>query len=230
MAEAAKPSVALIGGTGNLGPGLALRWALAGHSVIIGSRLAPRAQDTARELNEKLPEPRILGLDNVDAVKHAEICVLTVVADAHDAALEGLKMYLPGKILVDATARMSFPDLTPPAPPAAAQIAQEILGSEVRVVAAFQNVPAAALKKSPDQSLESDVLVCSDDLEAAEVTMGLARAAGMNAFYAGGLDKAIVVEGLTSLLVAINKHYKVHGSTLKIGGIEKSKKKKKKAA
>lgn len=220
--EVSGKRIALIGGTGNLGPGLALRWAHAGHSVYVGSRELEKAQDIAKELNDELGTVRIIGLENVDAVRRAEICVLTVVQAAHDAALESLNSELQGKILVDATARMNFPDLTPPPPPSAARIAQEILGEGVRVVAAFQNVPAGALRTNPTQALGSDVLVCADDLGAAQEVMELARSAGMQAYFAGDLDKAIVVEGFTSLLVAMNKHYKVHGSTLKIAGIREA--------
>lgn len=212
-------SIALIGGTGNLGPGLALRWAHAGHKVIIGSRKNEKAQAVADELNTELGEERIMGMDNASAVQQAEICALTVVQDAHDAALESLKEELQGKILIDATARMSFPDLTPPAPPSAARIAQDILGSGVRVVAAFQNVPASALKKNLGKAMQSDVIVCADDIEAAVEVMALSQSAGMQAYYAGDLDKAIVVEGFTSLIVIMNKYYKVHAGTLKIAGI-----------
>lgn len=215
--------IALIGGTGNLGPGLALRWAHAGHSVFIGSRTTEKAQTVAEQLNTELGSESIVGMDNASAVEQADICVLTVIQNAHEAALESLKDELQGKILVDATARMSFPDLTPPAPPSAARIAQDILGLGARVVAAFQNVPASALRKNLGKDLESDVIVCADDLEAATEIMTLAQSAGMQAYYAGDLDKAIVVEGLTSLMVAMNKHYKVHAGTLKIAGIPSSK-------
>ena len=221
--EFSPQKIALIGGTGNLGPGLALRWAHAGHEVVIGSRTTEKAQTVAKELNAELGGELIVGTDNASAIQQAEICVLAVVQSAHDTALESLKEVLHGKILVDATARMSFPDLTPPAPPSAARIAQDILGPGVRVVAAFQNLPASALRKNLGKDLESDVIVCSDDLEAATQIMALSKSAGMQAYYAGDLDKAIVVEGFTSLLVAMNKHYKVHAATLKLTGIPSSK-------
>jgi hypothetical protein len=127
-----------------------------------------------------------------------------------------------GKILIDTTARISFPDLTPPAPPAAARIAQDLLGAGVRVVAAFQTVPAASLRKNFAQPLDSDVLVCSDDSAAAEEALALVRDAGLNGYFAGSLDKAIVVEGLTSVLVSMNKHYKSRHGTIKVAGIPTS--------
>ncbi len=211
-------SIALIGGTGNLGPGLALRWALAGYKVFIGSRTEEKAQKVVQELKSEYESIQIIGLENSAAVKESEISILTVNQSAHDLALEGLKEQLQGKILVDATARLSFPDLTPPPPPSSARSAQTILGENVRVVAAFQNVAATALRKNPTEPMNSDALICADNFESAELVMNLAEAAGMRAFFAGDLDKAIVVEGLTSLLVAMNKHYKVHDGTLRLSG------------
>jgi NADPH-dependent F420 reductase len=129
-----------------------------------------------------------------------------------------LKDVLQGKILVDATARLSFPDLKPPAPPSAAEIAQKILGNGVRVVAAFQNVPAHALRDL-DRPVPSDVLVCADDLEAANQVIQLAKDGSMGAYYAGKLSNAITVEGLTSLLIVMNKHHKVKTASIGITGI-----------
>ena len=214
-----KKTIAILGGTGELGPGLALRWAHAGHRVLIGSRQAEKAQGVAAELNAELGSTAIQGLQNAEAASHADLCVLTVEQHAHEAALESVKDALQGKLLVDTTARLSFPDLTPPAAPAAAQLAQLWLGVGVRVVAAFQTVPAASLRKNIGQPLDADVLVCSDETEGAEVVMALARDAGLQAYYAGTLDKAIVVEGLTSVLVSMNKYYKSRHGTFKVAGI-----------
>lgn len=211
--------IAILGGTGQLGPGLALRWAHFGHEVIIGSRQAEKAQATAAELNAELGKDSIAGMENAEAAKQAEICVLTVVQDAHQPALESVKVALQGKILIDTTARLNFPALTPPTAPAAAQIAQELLGPPVRVVAAFQTVPAASLRKNFKEHLDSDVLVCTDDTATAEQVMALARDAGLQAYFAGTLDKAIVVEGITSILVSMNKYYKTRHGTLKVAGV-----------
>ncbi|MGB3703509.1 MAG: NADPH-dependent F420 reductase [Anaerolineales bacterium] len=215
------PIIAVLGGTGNEGPGLALRWANQGYQVIIGSRLKEKAQATAATLNEKLGTDSILGLENGAAARKADICVLTVVHTAHKQAIDGLKDDLKGKILVDATARVDFRDPKPPSPPSAARLAQESLGSDVRVVAAFQNVPAAALRKSIDQPLEDDVLICADDPADVEVVSKLVECLGMNAYYAGDLDNAIVVEGLTSILISMNKHYKSRSGSIQISGISK---------
>jgi NADPH-dependent F420 reductase len=218
--EKQRPTIAILGGTGKEGPGLAIRWANAGYSILIGSRQLERAQATAEEINRALDSQRVSGCENSQAARLADICVLTVVMTAHQAALEGLKDDLQGKILVDATARVDFRDPRPPAPPAAARMAQELLGEGVRVVAAFQNVPAHALQKNLDQPIETDVLVCADDLEAAEAVIELARNGGMRAYYAGGLDNAVVVEGITALLISVNKRYKTKTATINLAGIE----------
>lgn len=213
------PVIAILGGTGKEGPGLAMRWATSGYCILIGSRQAEKAQATASDLRAKLGLERISGLENADAARQADICVLTVVQDAHQSALVSLKDALQGKILVDATARVDFRDPKPPAPPAAARIAQDILGPGVRVVAAFQNVPAHSLKKNLGQEMDSDALVCADDLPAAEVVMRLAEAGGMRAYFAGGLDNALVVEGLTSILISLNKHYGIKTASITVSGI-----------
>ena len=215
-----KPVLAILGGTGKEGPGLALRWGQAGYHILIGSRQAEKAEATAKELNEKLGLDSIRGMDNDSAARQAEICVLTVVQAAHAEALSGLREALQGKILVDATARVDFRDPRLPAAPAAARAAQELLGPGVRVVAAFQNVPAHALKKL-SQSLETDVLVCADDVSAAEAVIALAQDGGMRAFYAGGLDNALVVEGITALLISLNKYYGVKTASIGVTGLDR---------
>ena len=215
------PTLAILGGTGKEGPGLAMRWASAGYSIIIGSRQAEKAQATAKELNEKLGLDTIRGMENDQAARQADISILTVVQSAHQAAVQGLQPALQGKILVDATARVEFRNPKPPEPPSAARMAQETLGSGVRVVAALQNVPASVLKKKLDERLDLDVLVCADDSQAAEEVIALVEAAGMNGYYAGDLDHAVVVEGLTALLISMNKYYGGHGSIC-VTGIQKT--------
>jgi hypothetical protein len=121
---------------------------------------------------------------------------------------------------VDATARVDAKDPKPPTGKAAARLAQDLLGPEVRVVAAFQNVPAHALKKL-DHELASDVMVCADDPEARAEVVKLAEAAGMQAYEAGGLDNGIVIEGLTALIIAMNKRYKSKTGGIRVSGISK---------
>lgn len=214
-----KPVLAILGGTGKEGPGLALRWAQAGYQVLIGSRLAEKAQAAAAEINAQLGSDNVRGMENERAALQADIAVLTVVQTAHQEALLSVREALQGKILVDATARVDFRQPRPPEPPAAAKQAQDLLGSGVRVVAAFQNVPAHVLKKDLGKSIATDVLVCADDPLAAQEVIRLAEAGGMQAFYAGGLENALVVEGLTALLISLNKYYGVKTASIGITGI-----------
>ena len=221
-ASTSLPTVAILGGTGKEGPGLAMRWASAGYPIIIGSRQLDKAQATAAEINAKLGTDKVRGLENSEAARLADISILTVVQSAHQAAVESLKDALQGKILVDATARVDFRDPRPPEQPSAARVAQDVLGSGVKVVAAYQNVPASALKKSLGQPMDVDVLVCADVIEAAEEVIQMTQSVGLHAYYAGSLDNAIVVEGLTSLLISMNKYYGGHSAAIRITGIQQS--------
>ena len=119
--EKSLPTIAILGGTGKEGPGLAMRWVMQGYPIIIGSRKTEKALRIADELNNKLGIDSIRGMENGLAARSADICVLTVVHTAHQAAVEGLKEDLRGKILIDATARVDFHEPTPPAPPSAAR-------------------------------------------------------------------------------------------------------------
>jgi NADPH-dependent F420 reductase len=213
------PAIAIIGGTGKEGTGLALRWASAGYIIIIGSRDPVKAQVAAHLINNQLGINTVIGCTNEDAVRKADICVMTVVQTAHQEAIMNLHDVLQGKILVDATSRVDFHHPIPPEPPCAAQQAQDILGSAVRVVSAFQNVSAQSLSKGLGQPMDADVFVCSDDINAAEQVVTLAQAAGMRGYYAGGLTNGIVVEGLTSILISMNKHYKVKNASIRVTGI-----------
>jgi len=213
-------AIAILGGTGNEGSGLALRWAKAGYRIIIGSRTAERAAQTAAGLNAQLGLDSVRGLDNLAAAGEADLVVLTVPAEAQVPTLESVRAALGGKILVDATARVAAKDPRPPAGPAAARQAQDLLGPAVRVVAAFQNVPAVSLKKL-EVELASDVLVCGDDAGAKQQVIELATAAGMQAYDAGGLDNAVVVEGLTALIISLNKKYKSKTGGIRVSGISR---------
>jgi 8-hydroxy-5-deazaflavin:NADPH oxidoreductase len=216
-----QPTIAILGGTGKEGTGLAIRWASAGYKIVIGSRQVEKAIMVADEINQQLGIKSVSGCENTEAVRKADICVLTVIQTAHQQALQSLKEVLQGKILIDATARVDFHDPRPPDPPSAAKQAQDILGPAVRVVAAFQNVPARALTKVIDNPVDADVLVCSDDIQAAEQAIQLVSAAGMRGYYAGMLANANVVEGLTSILISMNKHYGTKDARIMISGVSK---------
>lgn len=214
-------TVAIIGGTGNQGPGLAWRWAKSGHyRVIIGSRQAEKAQQVAADLNEKIGEALIQGLANEEAVKAADLAVITVPYSAQGPTLTGLREALQGKILIDVTVPLKPPKVSrfvvPPGG-SAGQEAQAILGEGVRVVSAFQNVSATHLAE--DHAVECDVLICGDDKEAKAEAAALAEAAGLRGIDAGPLQNAVVVEGLTAVLIGLNIRHKVPGTGLKITGI-----------
>lgn len=215
-------SIAVLGGTGKEGSALAHRWALNGYKVIIGSRTEEKAQTAAAELNEKLGGTYVLGMANPEAADAAEIVVLSVPYSAHQPTLESVKPYLSGKILIDITVPIQPPAVSTVSVPdglSAAQEAQALLGDDVNVVSAFQNVSYVKLK-DPDTDVDCDVLVTGDDAEAKAETIALIRAAGMRGFDAGPLANAIVAESLTPVLLYLNKQYKVKGAGIRITGIE----------
>lgn len=216
--------VAVIGGTGKEGAGLAFRWAHAGWSVIIGSRDAGRAAEKAAEINAELKlsgEGAVRGMANADAATAAQLVVLSVPYDAHESTVTGLKEVLQGKIVIDVTVPMNPPEIRTvyvPAGKSACLEAQAILGGGVTVVAAFQNVSAVHLKQLGHE-VDCDVLVCGDDEAAKAEAMDLVEAVGMRAIDAGKLANAVAVEALTPVLLHINKKYKVKGAGIRITGL-----------
>jgi NADPH-dependent F420 reductase len=221
MVNSTLGTIAVLGGTGKEGSGLALRWAQSGASVIIGSRQLEKAQRVANELNTQLGREAILGLHNRDAATQGEIIVLTVPYEAHLTTLANVREALQGKVLVDVTVPLDPGNVRrvrmPPAG-SATQEAQAFLGDGVRVVAAFQNISASHLKDL-QQPVECDVLVCGNDREAKGLAIRLAEMAGMRGLDAGPIENAAVVEGLTSVLIHINTRYKVQGAGIRITGL-----------
>jgi NADPH-dependent F420 reductase len=214
--------IAVLGGTGKEGSGLAYRWARAGYDVVIGSRSAEKAARVAAELNEALGGGAIRGMVNADAAREADINVLTVPYSAHRATLESIREELQGKILVDVTVPLKPPDVTTAYVPegrSASEEAQALLGEGVRVVAAFQNISAVHLKDL-GRIIACDVLVCGDDSEAKREVMALVEAVDMRGIDAGPLANAVAVEALTPVLIGINKRYKVKGTGIHITGLE----------
>jgi NADPH-dependent F420 reductase len=214
-------SICVVGGTGAEGSGLALRWARAGHKMAIGSRDAAKAQATASELNAILGSERVAGTDSRAGVADADIVVLTVPFAAQIATVTGLKDLLAGKILIDVTVPLVPPKVSRvqlPASDSCVVAVQELLGPEVRVVSAFQNVSAHKLKKL-DQDIECDVLVAADDKDARAVAIGLAEDAGMRGINVGPLANSVVAESLTSALIWINRTYKIPDAGIRITGL-----------
>jgi NADPH-dependent F420 reductase len=214
-------TLAILGGTGNEGPGLAVRWANAGHTIIIGSRSAEKAQRVAGEINAKLGSEQIKGMANPDAATACEIAVLTVPYSAQNALLETLKPYLQGKVLINVNVALKPPKVArvyiPPEGSASEQ-AQAILGPDVQVVAAFQNVGAHALENL-EHPVDCDVLVCGNKKAAKAIALQLATDIGTRGIDAGPLINAKAVEALTSILIGINIRYKVPGSGIRITGL-----------
>lgn len=216
-----KISIGVIGGSGHEGGGLALRWAAAGHDVIIGSRDADKAQQAAQAFNALLGARGALrGGSNMEAAAQ-DIVVLAVPFAAQQATALALREQLAGKILIDVTVPLVPPKVSrvqlPPAGSAVAAL-QRALGEGVKVVSAFQNVSAAHLKDLA-HDVDCDVLVCGDDIAARETVIGLARDAGMQGWHAGTLVNSAAAEALTSVLIAINQRYKVPGAGIRITGV-----------
>ena len=216
-------TLGLIGGTGKEGKGLAYRWARAGYNVIIGSRTKEKAETAAQELNARLGGEHVRGMLNPDAAWACDIAILTVPYEAHTATLESVRETLAGKVLVDVTVPVRPPKVSVvhvPAQGSAAQEAQALLGDQVRVVSAFQNVSHEHLVE--DHPIACDVLVSGDDAEAKKQVLLLVEAAGMVGWDAGPLPNAVVAEGMTSVLIGINRRYKMKGAGFRITGIDQT--------
>ena len=215
----AHPIIAIIGGTGDLGSGLARRWAQAGYPVVIGSRSKDKAESAARELAAG-SAASVRGDDNLGAAQAGEIVVIAVPWGNHDATLEEIKAAVAGKIVVDAAVPLVPPKVaTVQLPPdgSAAQTAQRILGPDVKVVSAFQNVGAAKLQAGG--VVDCDVLVCGNDKAARETVIALADAAGTRGIDAGVLANSAAADALTSLLIGINRRYKAGHAGIRITGL-----------
>jgi NADPH-dependent F420 reductase len=219
--EIAPMTIAVLGGAGKEGGGLALRWAHAGHKVIIGSRDAQRAADAASQINETLGLETASGMANLEAAEAAEIVVLAVPFSAQRATAEAISGALKGKIFIDVTVPLVPPKVSKvqlPEGGSAVEAVQKMLGPDVRVVSAFQNISAHHLTHL-DETIDCDVLVCSDDAEAADLVVGLAKQIGLGAWNAGVLANSVVSEALTSVLIALNRRYKIPDSGIRITGI-----------
>ncbi len=210
-----KPSIAILGGTGDLGSGLAKRWLAAGYSVVVGSRSAEKAKAFAKELGGDAR-----GDDNVGAAKSADIVVLAVPFGSHEATLREVKDAVQGKIVVDAAVPLVPPKVSVvqlPPEGSAAQIAQALLGEGVKVVSAFHNVGATKLHAGG--RADCDVLVFGNDKESRDIVIGLANEVATCGIDGGVLANSAAAEALTSVLIGINRRYKVPGAGIRITGL-----------
>ncbi len=214
--SAASPdaTIAIIGGTGNLGAAIAWRLARAGRKVIIGSRSAESASAKAAELGHGLT-----GLTNADAAAAGDVLIVTVPFAAQEATLAEIAPHAAGKIVCDTTVPLVPPKVMRvqlPAEGSAAARTQGLLGEGVTVVSGFHNV--AAHKLAQDIDIGCDVLVFGDDKAARQVIVGLADAAGLRGLHGGALVNSAAAEALTSILIFLNKTYKVDGAGIRITG------------
>ncbi|MGI9292470.1 MAG: NADPH-dependent F420 reductase [Pseudomonadales bacterium] len=218
-------TLAILGGTGALGTGLARRWAQAGYQVIIGSRTLEKAEAALADLRTIMAERgaeigEVRALENADAAKAADLVVVTVPFAHHKSTLESVSPALDGKILVDVTVPLIPPKVgTVQLPPegSAGVAAQQLLGDDVQVVSAFQNVAAHHLQEG--HGLECDVLVSGNSKEARAEVIKLVEAAGMRGFHAGPIANAAAAEALTSIIININRAHKCHAG-ISITGLE----------
>ncbi len=214
-------TIGIIGGTGKEGKGLAYRWARAGHFILIGSRQEEKALAAADEVNSLLASAGgVQGMVNEMAAEKADIIVLTVPFAVHVEMCEKMRPFAQGKIVIDVTVPLVPPRVTRvqmPPEGSATQQAQYIFGEAVQVVAAFQNISYEHLLN--DDEVECDVLVCGGNKEAREIVLSLVEDAGLVGWNAGPVENSMVVEGLTSVLINLNKQYGVSSSGIRITGI-----------
>lgn len=214
-------TIAIIGGTGALGSGLAMRWAAAGYPVLIGSRSPEKAEAAARAIQPGNGAPPVRGCDNVGAARAADVVVIAVPYSNHDAILDELKDAVSGKIVVDAVVPLVPPKVSVvqlPPQGSAAQAAQARLGDRARMVSAFHNVGAAKLRAAG--AVDCDVLVFGNDRNARDAVIALADAAGTRGIDGGVLANSVAAEALTAILIGINRRYKVDGAGIRITGLQ----------
>jgi hypothetical protein len=211
-----RPTIAIIGGTGDLGSGLAARWAAAGYRIVLGSRTKEKAVAAAQAMGVA----HVTGDDNPGAARAADVVVIAVPYANHDAILAEIKPAVAGKIVVDAVVPLVPPKVSVvqlPATGSAAAAAQAIIGETARVVSAFHNIGAAKLRGGG--TVDCDVLVCGDDKDARDSVIALADAAGARGVDGGALANSVAAEALTSILNGINRRYKVSNAGIRITGL-----------
>lgn len=213
--------IGILGGTGKEGAGLAVRWAQAGHEIVIGSRDAERARAKAAELAALVSGTRMSGAGNRDAAAAAEIVVIALPAGGLAATLPDVREACRGKVVVSTVVPLTFggPRLfTPPPQGSSAEEAQEVLGTDARVVAAFHHIAAHELSAT-EHDIECDLLICGGDVEAKKRVADLGASMGLRTVDVGALSNAGPLEGITAVLATINRRYKLKNSGIKITGL-----------
>ena len=213
-------NIAILGGTGKEGAGLALRWAQAGHAIIIGSRDAERARAKAAELRERSQKPAIVGHTNLEAAQLGALLVIALPAVGLGATLPDLREAARGKVVVSTVVPLTFggPRLfTPPAAGSSAEEAQALL-PECKVVAAFHHIAAHELS-GMEHDIDCDLLYCGGDTAAKQVASDLAGSMGLRPIDIGPLSNAGPIEGITAVLATINRRYKLKNAGFRITGL-----------
>lgn len=214
-----RETIAILGGTGDLGTGLAIRWSKAGHRIVIGSRTLEKARNAVANLKKISPETPADAMENPDAAAAGDIVVLTVPAEHQVSTLETVRAGLAGKILIDVTVPLVPPRVGTvqlPQAGSAGKRAQDFLGDAVMVVTAFQNIAAHLLQE--EVAIECDVLVAGNKRAARDKVIELAEEAGMRAWHAGPIENSAAAEALTSILIQINRRHEISHSGIKIVG------------
>ena len=208
--------IGIFGGTGALGSALSRKWSKSGHQIIIGSRNAEKAISVADEIKAEIGNDNVTGSDLMEAAKNCGIAILAVPYSSHSETLHQIKPFLSGKILVDTTVPLSKPvtKVSLPKSGSAALEAQMLLGEEVHVVSALQNIGSHLV--GSDDSIDAEVLVCGNSNDAVDEVIELLGDLGLNCWHAGSIENSAAAEALTSVLIAINQKHKLKSSGIKI--------------
>ena len=208
--------IGIFGGTGALGSELSKKWSKAGHQIIIGSRNADKAISVAEEINAEIENDNVTGSDLMETAKNCGIAVLAVPYFSHSETLNQIKPFLSGKILVDTTVPLSKPvtKVNLPKNGSAALEAQMLLGEEVHVVSALQNIGSHLV--GSEEKIDAEVLVCGNSNDAVDQVITLIGDLGLQCWHAGSIENSAAAEALTSVLISINQKHKLKSSGIKI--------------
>ncbi|MAJ30110.1 MAG: NADPH-dependent F420 reductase [Gammaproteobacteria bacterium] len=208
--------IGIFGGTGALGSALSKKWSKTGHQIIIGSRNADKAISVAEEINAEIGNNNVTGSDLMETAKNCGIAVLAVPYFSHSETLNQIKPFLSGKILVDTTVPLSKPvtKVNLPKQGSAALEAQMLLGEEVLVVSALQNIGSHLV--GSQEKIDAEVLVCGNSNDAVDEVITLIGDLGLQCWHAGSIENSAAAEALTSVLISINQKHKLKSSGIKI--------------
>ena len=210
-------TIGVLGGSGALGSGLSYRLGKAGYQVVIGSRNPEKASEKVNEINQRLKQEKISIESNYLAAEKSDLVILAVPFSNHRVIVEEIAPVVQNKIVLDTTVPLVPPKVARVQLPEYGSVAkktQELLGKEVRVVSAFQNVAASHLVE--DDALTGEILVFGNNKDAREIIIGLIQEIGMKGWHAGSIDNSVVAESMTSVLIFMNKFYNMEGAGINI--------------